>query len=589
MAENNKLTETQLKQKKRQKLMDGVAVWAAFYRENPNRFARDYLHLKLDVFQQIILNSMFRCSNIIYLASRGGGKSFLIAVFCVCYAILYPGSRICIASKTRKQAGEVIDKVKEILIPLSPYLKAEISEAISNQADNYIKFKNTSKILVVTASETARHNRATVLIIDEFRMVDKSTIDMVLRKFLTSQRHPLFLDKPEYKNYPKEKTKEVYASSCWYENHWSYEHVRSYVVNMIQGRSYFCCSMPYQLAIKEGRLDREKIEDEMSETTFNLITFRMEMEALFFGSGNSGLYNYDEIVANRTLPYAAYPDSPEYRIKDKRLMLPPKVPNEIRVLSLDVALMSSAKNKNDASSIFLNVMTPKPNGGYTYNIVYADNNEGLRTDEEALVIRRLFSQFDCDYLALDVKGIGLGVYDALTTDIYDKEYGVTYPALSCYNNEELANRCTSPEAPKAIWAIQGSAEFNSQCTLMLREVFRKNEIKLLVSEYDAEDLLSQNIKGYNNLTPEEMLDYKLPYIHTTLLINELIDLQAEVKNNVVKVRERAGGRKDRYSSLSYNIYTAKAIEREMADTETQSIEAMVVAIKRPKNSRRRER
>ena len=61
----------------------------------------------------------------------------------------------------------------------------------------------------------------------------------------------------------------------------------------------------------------------------------------------------------------------------------------------------------------------------------------------------------------------------------------------------------------------------------------------------------------------------MPYINTTLLISELINLEYETKNNVVKVKEKAGNRKDRYSSLSYNLYVSKQIEREIAITESK--------------------
>jgi hypothetical protein len=44
------------------------------------------------------------------------------------------------------------------------------------------------------------------------------------------------------------------------------------------------------------------------------------------------------------------------------------------------------------------------------------------------------------------------------------------------------------------------------------------------------------------------------------LINELINLEYEAKNGDVKVREKFVMRKDRYSSLSYNIYDAKQLE-----------------------------
>lgn len=582
MSVAKKRSEAEIKQDKTNRVMEGVNIWASFYRANPHRFAHDYLGLNLKWFQQVILCMMFRFTNAIYLASRGGGKSFLIAIFCVIYCILYPDTQICIASKTRGQAGEIIDKIKTILMPKSANLRLEISEVQVNQANSFVSFRNGSRIVVVTAAESARHNRATVLVVDEYRMVSKDTIDTILRRFLTAPRHPGFLDKSEYANYPVERTKEIYASSCWYESHWSYEMVKSYVVNMIRGRSYFCCGMPYQLAIKENLLDKIRVEDEMSESTFNSMTFQMEMECLFWGQGEGGLYSFEEIDKNRVIQHPYYPKSFNLKSSDKRLTIPPKKPGEKRLLSADIALMASTKTRdNDATSIFVNQMLPVGENRFINNIIYADNNEGLRTDAEALIIRKLFSDFDCDYLILDTKGLGLGISDALMADIYDPETGETYGALSCCNNEDLAKRCLIKGAPKVIWSVQGNPEFNSQCALGLREALRQKQVRLLTSEYEADDFLF-TLKGFDSLSPADIVAMKLPYIHTSLLINELIKLEYEVRNNVVRVKELPGMRKDRYSSLSYNIFVAKAIERDMALRNKPTVENMVLHFKVPK-------
>ena len=39
---------------RREKIMQGVDVWTAFYRANPHRFVHDYLPVHLDFFQQIL-------------------------------------------------------------------------------------------------------------------------------------------------------------------------------------------------------------------------------------------------------------------------------------------------------------------------------------------------------------------------------------------------------------------------------------------------------------------------------------------------------------------------------------------------------
>ena len=87
-----------------QKIMEGAAYWGAYYRQNPDRFAADYLHLRLKLFQKILLVMMFWSNVFVFIAARGLGKTFLSAIYCVTRCILFPGTKVCIASGTRGQA-----------------------------------------------------------------------------------------------------------------------------------------------------------------------------------------------------------------------------------------------------------------------------------------------------------------------------------------------------------------------------------------------------------------------------------------------------------------------------------------------------
>lgn len=84
--------------------MHGAAEWGAFYRANVDKFVQDYLHIKLKLFQRILLVMMFWSNVFVFIAARGLGKTFLSAIYCVVRCILWPGTRICIASGTRGQA-----------------------------------------------------------------------------------------------------------------------------------------------------------------------------------------------------------------------------------------------------------------------------------------------------------------------------------------------------------------------------------------------------------------------------------------------------------------------------------------------------
>ena len=61
----------------------------------------------------------------------------------------------------------------------------------------------------------------------------------------------------------------------------------------------------------------------------------------------------------------------------------------------------------------------------------------------------------------------------------------------------------------------------------------------------------------------EQLQYKMPYIQTTLLIYELTKLEHEIKGTNIKIIEKTGMRKDRYSSLAYNYWVQCQLEREI--------------------------
>ena len=551
-------------------ILNGAATWGAFYRQNPDKFAEDYLHIKLRLFQKILLVMMFWSTTFVFIAARGLGKSYLSAIYAVVRCILYPGTKVIIASGTRGQAINILEKIMFELKPGSPELRAEINEKETkiNGTNAVLAFKNTSTIKVVTASDTSRGNRGNVLLLDEFRLISKNTIDTVLRKFLTLRRMPRYsalTDEERKAEYAKEKNLTMYLSSAYWKDHWSYSRCIDTLKAMVNPkRRQFVCGFPYQLSIAEGLLDPEMVEDEMSESDFSEVKWSMEMEAMFFGSADGAFFDFDSISKNRKIKYPMLPDSISSMVGGSQLVkIPEKQNGEIRILSADIALMRSAKHDNDATSIFINQLSRTKSGRYISNIGYACSYEGLRTDDQALEIRKLFDEYRCDYLVLDASGIGLGVYDALARDIVDPETGEIYPALSCYNNQEMAARCTVPGAPRVIWAIKAGAQFNSDAAFMLREGFRSGRIRLLETEYEAEELLN-SIKGYKSLNTEERLKLQLPYIQTTLLINELTKLQHEESNGKVRVYERANMRKDRYSSLSYNYYVAVQLENKMS-------------------------
>jgi hypothetical protein len=284
-----------------------------------------------------------------------------------------------------------LEKIQKELMPNSSLLTNEIrlKDVVISGQKAQIVFKNGSYVKVATANDNSRGNRATVLIIDEFRQTDKDIVDTVIRKFLI-QRHPKYKDKPKYRNV-EEREQTIYLSSCWLKNHWSWQQVKDYCVNMVDDRRrYFVCGMPYQLAIKEGLLSRQKVEDEMSESTFNEVSFMMEMGCLFFGESENAFFKYDDLIKARRNHIAMYTNDIYSTISDKVIKYTHKSRGELRLVCVDIAVMSSKKNKNDATAIFVLQLTPTDNGQYIRNVSYLEVFEGGHGKSQALNIRKIF-------------------------------------------------------------------------------------------------------------------------------------------------------------------------------------------------------
>ncbi len=550
-------TVKDIERDKAQKIMDTVAWRCAYYRANPQRFVSEVLGIHLKLFQKILIYAMMHFNFMMYLAARGQGKTYLTALFCVVRCILFPGTKIVVSSGTLKQANEVLLKIQDDFMKKSAILRSEIEKCNIGQNDATISFKNGSWIKTRTSSENSRSARANIIVVDEFRMVDETVINTVLRKFLTSPRHPKYLNKPEYAHLT-ERNKEIYMSSAYFKSSWAWKKAQSYTLNFFDdSKKYFICGLPYQISILENLLSREQLQDEMSEADYNELVQQMEMECLWFGDTDGSLFKFNEFEKCRKKKEAFYPIS----FYSDKIKVPSVGSAEKRILSLDVALMaSSKKKKNDAAAFFINNLVQTNQTSYQSNPVYAETFEGLTTDELGIIAMRYFYHYKCTDFVLDTNGIGLGVYDFVIKDQYDPETGETYKALTCCNDPDMAARCKVKDAQKVVWSVKATSAFNNEICVLLRNGIQNGKINFLISEQGGEELLRDNFKGYNKLSLTEQNSLKMPYIQTTMTQYELIKLEHEIKNGNIKVKEVSGMRKDRYSSIAYNYWCACQLE-----------------------------
>lgn len=571
MAVTSKKNIKEIEQNKFEKTMETVAWRAGYYRNNPQRFVKDVLQINLKLFQKILIHAMMNNYYFMFIACRGLGKSWLTALFCCVRCILYPGTKIVVVAGTLKQANETLLKIEKDLMRQSSILRTEIEICNIGQNESIIQFRNGSWISAAVSNDNSRGLRANIIVCDEFRMVDKTVLDKVIRKFLTSPRQPGYLRKAEYSDL-QERNHEIYMSSAWFKSHWAWEKFQSYVVNFFDDtKKYFTCALPYQLSIKEGLLMRDQVLDEMSESDFDEMAWKMEMECEFFGDDEGSFFNFEELNKRRRIKTSLLP----LEFYNDKFKVPHVNVGCRRVLSVDVALMiSTKKKKNDAAALYINDLTLADPTSYHSNFTYGKTFEGLTTDELGLNVMRMYYHYHCTDIVLDCAGIGLGVYDFIIKDQYDPETGETYKALNCCNNDEMAVRCKVEGAEKVIWSIKATPQFNSDICVGLRSGIQNGKINFLISENEADEVLSNIYKPYFKMSPSNQGRMKEGYAQITMAIYELVKLKYSVNDGKIKVYEVSGMRKDRYSSLAYSYWCAGQLEQRLRP-KTKSMESLV--------------
>lgn len=490
-------------------------------------------------------------------------KTWLTAIYCICRCILYPGTKIVIASGVRSQAFEVFNKINDLYRD-SPMLREEILFKTESKIDPLIEFKNGSTIVTVTANDNSRGARCNLLVLDEFRLIDKEIVDAVLRKFKANSRSPKYLNNPKYKHLA-ERNSEILLTSAWLKGHWSYERYKATIKQMAAGKSYFCCNLPYQISVRNGLKKKEDIIDEMTEADFDPVKWKIEMEGHWLGEAENALFDNDSLTACRRIEKPIYPLNIRNKAgKDTKKMYVPKGKDEIRLIFADIALMSSKRHKNDASCFGLMRLTPNSaKNDYLRDISYIESWTGQHSEATALQIRKLYDEFDADYIVMDANGVGLPIFDLLVGNtLVDSETGLEYSPLACCNDEEMNARCLYPNNPKVIWSIKAHAQLNSDMAIMLQNAINTRKLRLLVHENEGQEYLTR-FAGYDEYSGDLVGKLKSPYVQTSLMIYEMLSLEAERKDDgKVRVKEQSGKRKDRYSAVAMGNYVATELARQ---------------------------
>lgn len=321
---------------------------------------------------------------------------------------------------------------------------------------------------------------------------------------------------------------------------------------MLTGEKAFACNLPYDVALKHGLMTQERLNEILDDPNISEEAFLMEYSAQFFDLGEGAYIKPSDIINNRTVVRPWYPPTDVEYITDKNKRNVPWVEErtskeELRVIGCDIAL--SQGDKNDNTVIHYSISIPKGDK-YITELRYSEAINGGTAKAIALRLKQLYYDGDCDYIVMDVAGLGLSVLDELGEYTYDENRDIKYPPMKCFNLKDKEERVGYKEAIPCIFGIVANEEINNDIAVTLKASLNNHTLKFLVNEFEGEDWLNEN-KNFQMLDASEKVRLMYPYVQTSLTQMEIIKLQTEITRKGIKLVEFGSNRKDRYSALAY--------------------------------------
>lgn len=397
---------------------EAKATLAEFLYHNP-RFLMDLLGgIKMYPMQELIIKGWARNDYNLMIASRGFGKSFLVAIFALYWAIFNPGARIVIASYSFRQSRAILDLcIKMISDEGAGLLRTCFPTETRRGTDEWkleVPNKAVIRCLPLGDGKKIRGVRADLLAIDEFAFLPEPIIGEILRPFLASNskiKEQRAIDEQEDEAIAKglmtedqrtilEDNKKVVflSSACW-----TFEHLYKryqdwtglltlnretqndkYLEFKASKRGYFIGRVGWEAAPK-GLLNVDEVltaKGESSEAMFN-----REYGALFT-SDSDGYFRASKMQA------CSVPDG-----ENPCLELIGD-PTAEYVLGLDQSL-SGSEGSDHFAMCLMKIVTRETDRRRLGMVVHSYAVAGGNLQDHALYLYYLLTHFNIVYLALD--------------------------------------------------------------------------------------------------------------------------------------------------------------------------------------------
>lgn len=568
-----------------------VKKWISYYRRNWDLFCEQVLQIKLYPLQKFSLHMAGVANEYFEIATRGAAKSFRAGIAAMCAFSLYPYSEIVITSSTIPQAAKLVEKKirDEIIKKLSPYLlymyeNEYIVITKSNTAEGAYTVENKlngSTITVLPCLESSRGSRSTYNIYEETRLLKPSIISSVFEP-MGHVRQAKYLSNSKYNTKRwQEEAKSMYITSARYSYEWFFKKFIDTTKHYYTSKHerFIPFAQDIFTAIEDG--SRTWADYRKNKKSMTTTDFRMEILNEMFRINENGYFNIESFRNNQVLSQCFYPPKIKDIIDEAPLSMQDKKLNEIRFVIADLAFSGNSSRQNNDHTVFMCMSLHWKKFSFERHIDYIETRPGGRADQIVLRMKELYYDYQADYLIYDNRSGGETIYDFLSNKTEHPERGSYWnnsgftlcldkdiQIITSGKMEELSNRTVDKNAIPCLIPFIGTLELNSLVWQSLKKQLEINNIKFLISAEEAQNNLEDNGEFYK-LTPDQYAYSIAPYGQTDELIHECVNLSAEYRNGLVRLKEPRSGFKDRAIVLAYANYIAERFDNRYAKNQQQ--------------------
>lgn len=167
---------------------------------------------------------------------------------------------------------------------------------------------------------------------------------------------------------------------------------------------------------------------------------------------------------------------------------------------------------------------------------------------------------------MDANGLGVGLIDFMTKVQIDPEtgdelsaFGVDGATFEEWKDQYKRIKGDNIE-PNAMYLIKANAPINTEAHVYVQTQMSSGKIKFLIDERDASIKLMSTKRG-QTMTPNERAEYLVPYVKTSVLKEEMLNLVEDNEGvNVILKQNNRNIKKDKFSAFEYGLFYIKQQE-----------------------------